>query len=398
MACVVVRYHEIALKAGNRSRFVARLVENLRVATAGLGVTHAQSLPGRIVLSLADGAALDDIRARVATTFGVANFSCAVATARDLDAISDAAVAAARRAPMQSFAIATRRADKSFPLTSPEVNTRVGEAVRQATGARVDLDDPELTIAIEILPRAAFVSAGKIRGPGGLPVSISGRVTCLLSGGIDSPVAAHRMMQRGCRVGFVHFHGAPYTDRASRDKARELVAHLTRWQLRSELWVVPFGDIQAEIVARVPRSHRVVLYRRMMLRIAAALGARGGARALVTGESLGQVASQTLENMEVIAAATPMLILRPLIGMDKAEIIAQAERIGTFATSILPDQDCCSLFVPPHPTTHATAAEVAAAESLLDVAALVGRGIDGAEREVFVFPPPLAARATRESA
>jgi len=398
MACVVVRYHEIALKGGNRPRFVARLVENLRAATAGLGVTHAQSLPGRIVLSLADGAALDEIRARIATTFGVANFSCAVATTLDLAAISAAAVAAARGAAMESFAIVTRRADKSFPLTSPQVNTRVGEAVRLATGARVDLDDPELTIAIEILPRVAFVSAGKIRGPGGLPVSISGRVTCLLSGGIDSPVAAHRMMQRGCRVGFVHFHGGPYTDRASRDKARELVAHLTRWQLRSELWVVPFGDIQAEIVARVPRSHRVVLYRRMMLRIAAALGGRGGARALVTGESLGQVASQTLENMAVIAAATPLLVLRPLIGMDKAEIIAQAERIGTFATSILPDQDCCSLFVPPHPTTHATPDEVAAAESLLDVAALVARGVDAAEREAFVFPPPAAARDARASA
>ena len=398
MACVVVRYHEIALKGGNRPRFVARLVANLRAATAGLGVNRAQSLPGRIVLWLDDGAALEEIRARVAATFGVANFSSGVRTALDVDAMSRAAVAAARDAEMRSFAIATRRADKTFPLTSPQVNARVGEAVRTATGARVDLDHPELTIAIEILPRTAFVSAGKIAGPGGLPVSISGRVTCLLSGGIDSPVAAYRMMQRGCRVGFVHFNGAPYTDRASRDKARELVAHLTRFQLRSELWIVPFGDIQAEIVAQVPRSHRIVLYRRMMLRIAAEIGGCGGARALVTGESLGQVASQTLENMTVIAAATPMLVLRPLIGMDKAEIIAQAERIGTFATSILPDQDCCSLFVPPHPTTHATAAEVAAAEALLDVSALVQRGIDAAERETFVYPPPAAARPARESA
>ncbi len=387
MACVVVRYHEIALKGGNRHRFVSRLVSNLREATAGLGVRRAQSLPGRVVLWLADGADVDAIRERVATTFGVANFSCGVATALDLDAIGAAAVAAARRTPFTSFAVVTRRADKSFPLTSPEVNAAVGDTIRLATGTRVDLDHPELTVAVEILPRGAFVSAGKLPGPGGLPVSISGRVTCLLSGGIDSPVAAHRMMQRGCRVGFVHFHGGPYTDRASRDKARELVAQLTRWQLRSELWVVAFGVIQAEIVARVPRSHRVVLYRRMMLRIAAELGRRGGARALVTGESLGQVASQTLENMEIISAATPMLVLRPLVGMDKAEIIAHAERIGTFATSILPDQDCCTLFVPPHPTTHATAAEVAAAEALLDVPALVARGVDAAERETFVDRP-----------
>jgi tRNA uracil 4-sulfurtransferase len=394
MPCVVVRYHEIALKGGNRHRFVSRLVSNLRAATAGLGVTRAQSLPGRVVLWLAEGADLDEICARTAMTFGIANFSCGVSTTLDLARICDAAVAAASASGASSFAIVTRRAHKAFPLTSPEVNVRVGDAVGRATGMRVDLDHPELAIAVEILPRSALVSGGKLVGPGGLPIGISGKVTCLLSGGIDSPVAAHRMMQRGCRVGFVHFHGGPYTDRASRDKARDLVAHLTRWQLHSELWIVPFGDIQAEIVTRVPRSHRVVLYRRMMLRIAAVLSGRSGASALVTGESLGQVASQTLENMTVIGAATSMPILRPLVGMDKAEIIAHAERIGTFATSVLPDQDCCTLFVPRHPTTHATEGEVAAAESQLDVAALVRRGVDAAEHELFADPP---ARSQREA-
>ncbi len=335
---------------------------------------------------------VDEICARVATTFGVANFSYGVETTLELADIRSAVLAAASRETFGSFRMRCRRAHKEFPLTSPEVNALLGRAVQDATGARVDLENPELTITVEILPRSAFVSARKLAGPGGLPVTISGRVCCLLSGGIDSPVAAYRMMQRGCRVDFVHFHGAPYTDRASRDKARELATLLTRWQLHSDLWVVPFGAIQAEIVARVPRTHRVVLYRRMMLRIASALAERTGCRALVTGESLGQVSSQTLENMEVIGAATPMLVLRPLVGMDKAEIIASAERIGTFTTSILPDQDCCSLFVPPHPTTHATAAEVAAAESLLDVAELTRRGIEAAEHERFVERP----RAPRE--
>ena len=387
---VVVRYHEIALKGGNRQRFVARLVENLRVVTAGLGVRSAQSLPGRIVLWLADDAAVDEIRARVATTFGVANFSCAVETLCDIEAIRAAVLAEAAARPFASFRITTRRADKRFPYTSPALNALLGRAVQDVTGRAVDLERPELTITVEILPRAAFVSSRKEPGPGGLPVSISGRVTCLLSGGIDSPVAAYRMMQRGCRVAFVHFHGGPYTDRTSLEKARDLVQHLTRLQLRSDLWVVPFGAIQAEIVARVPRTHRVVLYRRMMLRIASVLAVRSKSRALVTGESLGQVASQTLENIQIIATATPMLVLRPLVGMDKSEIIAQAERIGTFATSILPDQDCCSLFVPPHPTTHATAAEVAGAEAALDVGALVEQGLGGAEHERFVFPPPAA--------
>jgi tRNA uracil 4-sulfurtransferase len=394
---VVVRYHEIALKGGNRQRFVARLVANLREMTAGLGVRDAQSLPGRIVLWLARDAALDEIRARVASTFGVANFSIATETRPALDALCDAVVAAAAHERFASFRITTRRADKRFPHTSPEVNVILGKAVQDATGAAVDLEHAERTFTVEILPHTAFVSSAKIPGLGGLPVSISGRVTCLLSGGIDSPVAAYRMMQRGCRVGFVHFHGGPYTDRASRDKARDLVAHLTRFQLRSELWVVPFGAIQAEIVAHVPRTHRVVLYRRMMLRIAAALAGQHESRALVTGESLGQVASQTLENIQVVAAATTMLVLRPLVGMDKAEIIAQAERIGTLATSILPDQDCCSLFVPPHPTTHATAAEVEAAEALLDVPALVEQGVAAAERERFVFPPPIAGERERSA-
>jgi thiamine biosynthesis protein ThiI len=385
--CIVVRYHEIALKGGNRQRFVACLVRNLRESTAGLGVRGARSLPGRIVLRLADGADVEAICARVAETFGVANLSPGVETALDLDAVREAAVAGAARARFRSFRVATRRANKQFPLTSPEVNALVGRAVQEATGAAVDLTAAELTITVEILPRGALVSTRKLAGPGGLPVSISGRVTCLLSGGIDSPVAAYRMMQRGCRVDFVHFHGTPYTDRRSLDKARELATHLARFQRRSDLWAVPFGEIQAQIVARVPRTHRVVLYRRMMLRIAAALAARAGGRALVTGESLGQVSSQTIENMRCIGEATAMLVLRPLVGMDKSEIIAQAQRIGTFDVSIQPDQDCCSLFVPPHPTTRATPAEVAAAEAALDVEALVAAGLAGAEHQRLAQPP-----------
>jgi thiamine biosynthesis protein ThiI len=259
--------------------------------------------------------------------------------------------------------------------------------VQERFGATVDLEHPELTITVEVLPSAIFVSGAKRPGPGGLPVSISGRVLCLLSGGIDSPVAAYRMMQRGCRVDFVHFHGTPYTSRASLEKASELAARLMRFQLRANVWDVPFGEIQAEIVRHVQRSHRIVLYRRMMLRIAEAIARRGGGRALVTGESLGQVSSQTLPNMAVIEAATPMLVLRPLVGMDKSEIVAHAQRIGTFEISILPDEDCCTLFVPSHPTTRATFAEVEAAERALDVAALIERGLAVATRTHIVYVP-----------
>ncbi len=396
MRCVVVRYHEIALKGGNRQRFVQRLIRNLRDASAGLGVRAAESLPGRVVMRLADDADVGAVCERVARTFGVANYSVGVEVAAELEAMERAVLACAAAEPFVSFRVRTRRADKSFPMTSPELSAVLGAAVLERVGGQVDLDAADLTINVEVLPRGAYVSGGKRPGPGGLPVTISGRVTCLMSGGIDSPVAAYRMMQRGCRVDFVHFSGTPYTSRASVEKARDLVAHLTHYQLRSDLWIVPFGEIQSEIVARVPRSHRVVLYRRMMLRIAEALARHGGGDVLVTGESLGQVSSQTLENMQTIAAAASSLVLRPLVGMDKSEIIAQAERIGTFATSILPDQDCCSLFTPPHPTTRATLAEVAAAERQLDVAALVARGLDAAEHERFVFPPAPAASVAHD--
>jgi thiamine biosynthesis protein ThiI len=243
-----------------------------------------------------------------------------------------------------------------------------------------------LTVTVEILPHDAFFGFNKIPGPGGLPVGASGRVVALISGGIDSPVAAYRMMQRGCRVIFVHFHSAPYQDKTSQEKVRQLITILTRHQFRSRLHLVPFGEIQRQIVASVARPLRVILYRRMMLRIAEGIARKEKAKALVTGESLGQVASQTLENMAVIQQASRLPILRPLVGMDKQEIIDQARRIGTFDISSIPDQDCCQLFVPKHPATKAQLDEVEAAESRLEIPQLLCYGIDNANQEEFTFP------------
>jgi thiamine biosynthesis protein ThiI len=250
----------------------------------------------------------------------------------------------------------------------------------------VDLTNPELTITVEILPRDAFFGFDKISGAGGLPVGASGRVVSLISGGIDSPVAAYRMMQRGCRLIFVHFHSAPYLDKTSQEKVRALVSTLTRHQYLSRLYLVPFGEIQRQIVAAVGRPLRVVLYRRMMLRIAEALARAEKAKALVTGESLAQVASQTLENMAVIQQASTLPILRPLVGMDKQEIIDQARRIGTFDTSSIPDQDCCQLFVPKHPATKAKRREVEEAEASFNVQEMTRLGIERATVEEFNFP------------
>jgi tRNA uracil 4-sulfurtransferase len=250
----------------------------------------------------------------------------------------------------------------------------------------VDLKNAEFTVTVEILPHDAFFGFNKIAGPGGLPVGASGRVVALISGGIDSPVAAYRMMQRGCRLIFVHFHSAPYQDKTSQEKVRLLIQLLTRHQFTSRLYMVPFGEIQRQIVAAVGRPLRVVLYRRMMLRIAEAIARQEKAKALITGESLGQVASQTLDNMSIIQQAARLPILRPLVGMDKQEIIDQARRMGTFEISSIPDQDCCQLFVPKHPATKARFRDVEEDETKLDVKELLRYGLDNASEEEFRFP------------
>jgi len=386
MPCVLVRYHEVALKKGNRPYFVELLKRNLVSAVKGLGLEEAKSLPARLLLSFGAGGNAEEIRRRIEGVFGVANFSFAERVPRDLDALQARVLDALDGRQFASFRVDAKRADKDFPFTSPEINRKIGAAIKERSGARVDLKNGELTISIEILPRDAFFAFDKIAGAGGLPVGASGRVVTLISGGIDSPVAAYRMMQRGCRLIFVHFHGAPYLDATSQEKVRQLVQILTRHQFTSRLYLVPFGEIQRQIVAAVLRPLRVVLYRRMMLRIAEAIARREKASALVTGESLAQVASQTLENMTVIEKAAGLSILRPLVGMDKQEIIDQARRIGTFETSAIPDQDCCQLFVPKHPATKARLADVEDSESRLDIPALTQLGVEKAEKEEFKFP------------
>lgn len=395
---VVIRYHEVALKGRNRPFFVRCLAENVARATADLPVGPVRRGPARLFLGVAPDA-WPAVRERLGEVFGIANFSLSRRTALEIDAMAEAVVSEVAGRSFGSFRIQTRRANKAFPLTSPEINRIVGARVQAATGARVDLDGAELTVSIEVLSRAAYFSVEKVAGPGGLPVGVSGHVLALLSGGIDSPVAARRMMRRGCRVSFVHFHSVPFLDRTSQEKVRELAARLTRHQYATTLYLVPFGEIQRQIVAAVRRPYRVVLYRRMMLRIAEALARAAGAEALVTGESLGQVASQTLPNLAVIGSVVSLPLLRPLVGMDKSEIVAEAQRAGTFATSIVPDQDCCQLFVPRHPATRARAEEVERAEAAVDIPALVRLGVEGAQRVEFSFPAhsPAASRVSLPS-
>ena len=386
MDSVLIRYHEIALKKGNRPYFTELLKRNLLAAVRDLGVKEIRSLPARLLVTFKSDIDTQIAIQRIRTVFGVANFSPVERTARDIEVLRTRILKSLNGIHFASFRVDTQRGDKTFSLTSPEINRQLGAAVKEKSGARVDLSHPEFTVTVEILPQDAFFAFDKIPGAGGLPVGASGRVVSLISGGIDSPVAAYRMMQRGCRLIFVHFHSTPYLDKTSQEKVRQLVTTLTRHQFLSRLYLVPFGEIQRQIVAAVSRPLRVVLYRRMMLRIAEGIGRKERAKALVTGESLAQVASQTLDNMSVIQQAASLLILRPLVGMDKQEIIDQARRIGTFEISSIPDQDCCQLFVPKHPATKATPREVEEAESRFDVTKLARFGLENATHEEFSFP------------
>lgn len=386
MDSVLIRYHEIALKKGNRQYFTELLKRNLLAAVKDLGAKEARSLPARLLLTFKNEIDRQILIQRIGAVFGVANFSIVERTARDIEVLKTRILESLDATHFASFRIDTQRGDKTFPLTSPEINRQLGAAVQAKSGARVDLENADFTVTVEVLPRDAFFGFDKIAGAGGLPVGASGRVVSLISGGFDSPVAAYRMMQRGCRIVFVHFHSAPYQDKTSQEKVRELIKILTRHQFLSRLYLVPFGEIQRQIVAAVARPLRVVLYRRMMLRIAEAIARREKAKALVTGESLGQVASQTLDNMAVIQQAARLPILRPLVGMDKQEIIDQSRRIGTFEISSVPDQDCCQLFVPKHPATKARFSDVESDEEKFDVKDLTRSGVENACEEEFIFP------------
>ncbi len=386
MHSVVVHYKELALKGRNRPWFVQVLIRNLRAALAGLQVATVRSVMGRIEIELGPGAPWPEVRDRIATVFGIANFSRATRGPQDFEALASRILAELGDRRVASFRVSARRADKRFPFTSPQIEREVGGLIKLATGWNVDLEQPALTIHIEMMTDHAFYFFDKEPGAGGLPTGTGGLLACLLSGGIDSPVAAFRMMRRGCYVHFIHFHSYPILSRASQEKVREIAALLTKYQQRSRLTLVPFGELQQQVLLGVRPELRVVIYRRLMLRIAERVARRAHARALVTGEVVGQVASQTLENLTVIAGATSMEVLRPLVGMDKDEITDQAERIGTLPISNIPDQDCCQLFTPRHPSTRATLAEVTQAEDALPIDAMVQAALDRATVERFRFP------------
>lgn len=377
MNYIVCHYHEIALKGKNRRFFEEKLVFNIKSALPKASFEFVKRISGRIIVKLTDRGLKKQTKIKniLKDVFGIVNFSFVDSCKPEIKAIKNKALEILKSKRFKTFKIQTQRSDKEFFLTSQKINEKVGAFIVDNLNKKVKLEKPGATCFIEITKNQAFLYTEKIKGPGGLPVSTGGKAAVLLSGGIDSPVAGFLTMKRGVKAVFIHFHAHPYTDKASIDKVKRIVKSLSRFQFNSKLYLVPFADIQKQIVLKMPAKLRVVFYRRFMLRIAQAVGRKEKVSALVTGDSIGQVASQTLENIFAISEAANIPILRPLIGFDKEEIINLAKKIDTFDISILPYQDCCARFLPVRVETKANLKRVKLEEKKLEVKELVKRAL-----------------------
>ena len=377
MNYIVCHYHEIALKGKNRKFFEEKLVFNIKSALPKASFEFVKRISGRIIVKLTDRGLKKQIKIKniLKDVFGIVNFSFVDGCNPEIKAIKNKALEILKSKRFKTFKIQTKRSDKEFSLTSQKINEKVGAFIVDNLNKKVKLEKPGATCFIEITKNQAFLYTEKIKGPGGLPVSTGGKAAVLLSGGIDSPVAGFLTMKRGVKAVFIHFHAHPYTDKASIDKVKRIVKSLNRFQFNSKLYLVPFADVQKQIVLKMPAKLRVVFYRRFMLRIAQAIGRKEKVSALVTGDSIGQVASQTLENILAISEAANIPILRPLIGFDKEEIINLAKKIDTFDISILPYQDCCARFLPVRVETKANLKQVKLEEKRLDIKELVEKAL-----------------------
>ena len=403
-AHIVVHYHELWLKRGNRRFFLHKLREALRRALDGIAVSRISQPADRLIIEIADVASVDEALQRLTRVSGISHLAIARVLRRSdlhadpLETLRDAAWEEIRNEQFASFAVRARRSDKGFPLNAMAVEREVGGYLfdkLQAEGrnVRVDLKVPDLTCRIEITRGPLLVYARRIIGPGGLPPNTAGRLVCLLSGGFDSAVAAYKMMKRGAHLSFVHFWGGgAAAGESSIHVARQLVERMLPWQFTAKLYLVPFEPLQREIAARAPEAFRILLYRRLMLRVAERIGLRGGGKGVITGDSLGQVASQTLQNLQAVGAIARLPLYRPLIGDDKLEIQEIARHIGTYDISEQPFHDCCPVFQPKSPALFATAEALDAAEATLDVPSLVDRALRTLNVERYRYAQGKAVR------
>jgi tRNA uracil 4-sulfurtransferase len=384
--CVLLKFGELALKGRNRPLFVSALERNLRRMTADLGSLEIRHRGGVFIVS--GDAPQAELVERCLALPGLSVVQPALRCDRDPTAAADASVELLRGRPGRTFAVRARRRDKRFALRSVELARLIGDAVRVRLGLDVDLSNPDLELFVEVDQKELLVSTERLRGAGGLPVGTSGRALVLLSGGLDSPVAAYRMMKRGLRCDFVHFSGRPFTGPDSIYKAYALVGRLDRFQGDSRLHVVTFGPAQRRLATAGADRLQVLSQRRLMVRVASALAERLGADALVTGDSLGQVASQTLPNLAVVEEAAELPLLRPLIDRDKAEIVEIAKALGTYEISILPDEDCCQLFSSKLAVTRGHSDDLRRIERTADIEEMVEELAASAE----LFTPRLEER------
>jgi len=383
---IVLHHHEIGLKGRNRDFFERVLLRNLQRALDGTGHQKIRRGFGRLTIEFGHDGLVDVAAERAARLHGVAYVGVGRRIQPDMDQIASTGLALLQAAPFGSFQVRARRTHSAFSHNSQEIHEVVGRYIQDATGAPVDLSHADATVWVELYGGDCVVYRQRVEGNGGLPSGVSGRMMCLLSGGIDSPVAAWRTARRGAYVELLHFHGQPYTDHSSVQQCVELAEVLNRYHVETFLHLVPLGDAQREIVTHAASELRTVLYRRLMLRIAEELGRRRSSKALILGDALGQVASQTIENITAVDAAVSMHVLRPLVGMTKQEIMSDAQRIGTYEISTRKYQDCCVLFEPRSPIIRASTEELDEAESGLDVDELVGKSLAGIETRVVTLP------------
>ncbi len=379
-AKILVRYGEIALKGKNRGRFEQQLRKNLKEALKNFQAT-VEKMEGRFLVSGPEENR-DKMVERLSKVFGVVSLSAVEKTGLDLEEIKKMALEMAGRVPAdkKEFKVETRRSNKQFPYPSPEVNKILGaHLLEHYPHLKVDLEQPDFTLSVEISHNKAFLYLDRVEGPGGLPVGITGRALLMLSGGIDSPVAGWLGMKRGLTVEALHFHSFPFTSKRSQEKAIDICRKLAAGSGSIRLYMINMASIQKELRAKCPDKMAIILLRRMMLRLAEKLSTERGLQALITGESLGQVASQTLESIIVTEKVTDMLILRPLVGMDKKEIVNKAVKIETYDISIRPYEDCCTLFLPQNPVTRPKLDQVVNQEAKLDLETLMKEAMDSLE-------------------
>ena len=381
---ILLKLGEVVLKGLNRHTFEDKLMSNIRRRLQQCGNFRVYSKQSTIYVEpQEDGCDMDAAYAACKQVFGVISVTRARPCPKDKDAILSCARSylGDQLARAKSFKVETKRSDKHFPMNSMEISQYVGGLLHDAyPHLAVDVHHPELCVHVEVREKAAYVHGPAEPGAGGLPIGMGGKAVSLLSGGIDSPVSSFMIAKRGVQLELVHFFSPPYTSQQAKEKVIELARELTPWCGRMTLHIIPFTEIQEEIRRGCPEDHFTLIMRRFMMRLAVAVARRTGCKALVTGECLGQVASQTMDALTVSDDACELPVLRPVIGMDKEEIVRISRRIGTFATSILPYEDCCTVFTPRHPRTHPDLEEVRQYESALDVEGLIAKALQGVER------------------